>query len=413
MKTVKPLTPTQVNKAKSKANNYSLFDGDGLFLYITTKGSKLWRMKISLDGKYIQLSFGKYPDVSLEYAREKRREVRTLVAQGLDPRKVWEEREQAEKAKTENTFEKVARDWHQNTLSEWKDITATRTLSRMEQDIFPTLGNIPIAEIKPRQIIGLLKKIEARAATTAGKVKRDIVRIFNFATQREIVTPNHPATCLNGVLNRRTEGHYSTIQSEELPEFLKELDKINMFAGTRIAINLMMLLFMRTNELIGAKWSEIDLEKGVWIIPWQRMKMGSRKINPVQVDHLIDLPKQAIALLTELKTLSGHREHLFPSWKNPRSHMSNGAILMALKRMGYHGRMTGHGFRALAASTLGELGYRREVIERQLAHKEKNKILAAYHRAPFRKERKALLQGWADYIDSIRHRNMLRLVKAA
>lgn len=186
-----------------------------------------------------------------------------------------------------------------------------------------------------------------------------------------------------------------------------------MYAGTRIAINLMMLLFMRTNELIGAKWSEIDLENGTWVIPWQRMKMGSRKINPVQVDHRMDLPAQAIHLLTELKTISGNREHLFPSWKDPRKPMSNGAILMALKRMGYHGRMTGHGFRALAASTLGELGYRREVIERQLAHAEKNKILAAYHRAEFREERKALLQGWANHIDSIRRRNMLKLVKAA
>ena len=327
MKIVKHLTPTQINKAKGKTKDYSLHDGDGLYLYVTTQGSKLWRMKVRIQGKDARLSFGKYPAVSLALARRKCEEVRSLIAEDLDPRKVWKEQERAKQAKTKNTFEKIARDWHQNTLLEWKDITATRTLSRMEQDIFPTLGNLPIAEIKPRHIIDLLKKIEARAATTAGKVKRDIARVFNFAVQRELA-PHNPATCLDGVLNKRTEGHYAAIQPEELPEFLQELDKINMYIGTRIAINLMMLLFMRTNELIGAKWSEINLGDGIWVIPWQRMKMGSRKINPVQIDHRIDLPKQAISLLSELKTLSGHREYLFPSWKNPRTPMSNGAILM-------------------------------------------------------------------------------------
>ena len=186
-----------------------------------------------------------------------------------------------------------------------------------------------------------------------------------------------------------------------------------MFLSTRIAINLIMLLFMRTSELIEAQWSEIDLEKGIWIIPWQRMKMGKRKINPDTTDHRIDLPRQAITLLQEQYCYSGNRQHVFPSQRDPQKPMSNGAILMALRRMGYQGRMTGHGFRALAASTLGEMGYRREVIERQLAHKEKDKIQAAYHRAEFLKERKEMLQAWADYIDTLRRKNAIQLVKAA
>lgn len=184
-------------------------------------------------------------------------------------------------------------------------------------------------------------------------------------------------------------------------------------AQTKIAFKLVMLLFMRSSELLTAEWSEVDFDKSVWVIPWQRMKMGKRKINPDKTDHRIDLPKQAIALLKEQYQYSGYRQHVFPSQRDPKKPMSNGAILMVLRRLGYQGKMTGHGFRALAASTLGEMGYQREVIERALAHKERDKIQAAYHRANFQKERKEMLQAWADHIDTIRRRNALRLVKAA
>ena len=219
----------------------------------------------------------------------------------------------------------------------------------------------------------------------------------------------NPVNDLDNVLRKSTRGHYKAISVAELPKFLSALDKnaIRMFLSTRVAINLMLLVFVRTRELIGAEWSEIDLDKGVWVIPWQRMKMGSRKVNPDTQDHRIDLPRQAVALLQEQFLYSGNRQHVFPSQRDPRKPMSNGAILMALRRMGYQGRMTGHGFRALAASALGELGYRREVIERALAHKEKDKIQAAYHRAEFRQERKKMLQDWADYLDTLRNQGQL------
>ena len=264
-------------------------------------------------------------------------------------------------------------------------------------------------------MIDVLKTIEKRGTIDAAKrTKTDLARIYRYAIQRNIIDRNL-VDDLAGVLRRANKSHFATIKPEELPAFLKALDQnaIRMYLSTRIAIQLMLMLFLRTSELIGAEWSEIDLENGVWIVPWQRMKMGKRKINPDQTDHRIDLPRQAVALLKEQYQYSGHRQHVFPSQRDPKKPMSNGAILMALRRMGYQGKMTGHGFRALAASTLEELGFRHEVIDRQLAHKSKDKVQASYFRADFQEERKEMLQAWADYIDTLRRRNTIKLVKAA
>lgn len=397
------LTPKQIDNAKPKEKKYVLFDGGGLYIEIAPTGSKLWRMKARLNDRAMQLSFGKYPDVSLAQARKKRDEARKLIAEGIDPREEKKARIEAEKAKTEHTFEKVARNWHTSRLPEWQPVTARNTLNRLELDIFPVLGNQPIADITHQQIIDVLKTIEARAAETARRLKSTLGRIFSYAVQRGIIKHN-PIPDLIDVLNKVNKQHFAAIKPEELPAFLKALDgnRERLFIPTRIAVNLMMLTFVRTSELIEAEWSEIDLDNGIWIIPWQRMKMGRRKINPDTTDHRIDLPKQAIELLNELKTITGNSRYLFPGQRDHSKHMSNNTILMALKRMGYKGKMTGHGFRTLAASALEEIGYRREVIDRQLAHKERNKIQAAYFRAEFIKERKELLQAWADYIDSLR-----------
>jgi integrase len=205
-------------------------------------------------------------------------------------------------------------------------------------------------------------------------------------------------------------GHFAAISTDELPAFLAAMEKndARLFKPTRIALRLMMLLFVRTSELITTPWGEIDLEKGEWVIPWQRMKRGKLTVNPDKTDHHVCLSTQALDLLRDLHTLTGGGKYLFPNQRDPAKPMSNGAILMALKRLGYQNKMTGHGFRALAMSTIKErLGYRHEVVDRQLAHAQKDKIAGAYDRAQFLAERKVMMQQWADYLDMVPSRTLI------
>ena len=411
----KPLTDKQIRNAKPKEREYSLPDGGGLGLLVKITGTKTWRFRSRFNGAPFTIDFAKYPHVTLEQARKKREEYKNLLAKGIDPRKAEKDRREIEKARAENTFEKVARDWHKNRLSGWKENTAKDIINRLEKDIFPEIGHLPITEVTHKQLIDTLRKIEDRGAfEIAKRLKANVARIFSYAIQYGI-TDKNIANDLIDILKPAPKGHFAAITPDELPEFVRTLNqnKARLYITTRIAIQLMMLTFIRTSELIEAEWTEIDLDKGVWIIPWQRMKMGKKKINPDMTNHRINLSRQAIELLNELKTITGNNQYLFPNQRAPRKPMSNGAILMALKRMGYHGRMTGHGFRSLAASTLEEkLEYRREVIDRQLAHKQTNKIQAAYFRADFVKERRKMMQDWADHIDSLRTGKIIPLKRA-
>lgn len=209
---------------------------------------------------------------------------------------------------------------------------------------------------------------------------------------------------MKDILKPATKGHFAAIGPDDLPAFLKALNEneARMFKPTRIALRLMMLIFVRTSEMIEPPWSEIDLEAGEWVIPWRRMKMGKRKVKPVKIDHHVCLPTQALELLRELYTITGGGKYLFPNQHDHEKPMSNNAILKALERMGYKGEMTGHGFRALAMTTIKErLGYRHEVVDRQLAHAPKDKIESAYDRAKYLEERKVMMQQWADYLDTV------------
>ena len=412
------LSPKQIDNARPKEKKYALFDGGGLYIEVSPTGSKLWRMKAKLNGKAMQLSFGKYPDVSLAQARQKRDDARKLIAEDKDPREEKKARIEAEKARTEYTFEKIARDWFVNRLLEWSDKTAKKYLRILETDIFPVLGNLPIVDIMHQQIINVLQTVEARAPATAGLMQSTFGRIFSHAIQRNIVQYN-PVFDMKGVLRRYNKGHYAAITSEEIPAFLHAFDQQRMDFKTKVAFTLMMLVFLRTSELIGAEWSEIDLDNGVWIVPWQRMKMGKRKINPVKKDHRIDLPRQACQLLRELREKNERQEwtqnsrYVFPNQRNKNRYMGSRTILDIIDRMGYKGRMTGHGFRTLAASTLSEkLGYPREPLDRQLAHQDTNTVQAAYFREDFFEKRKELLQVWANYIDGIRANKIIPLKRA-
>lgn len=399
-----PLTDMQPRTAKPKDKPYKLTDGGGMYLLVNPDGAKYWRMGYRFDGTSKLLAFGKYPQVTLAEARDKRTAARKLLNDGIDPSQHKKDQDRVKGEKAAQTFERLAREWHANKLSAWHETTAKDTLRRLEIDIFPQIGTMPIAAITHQHMIAALRKIESRGAhEVAHRVKATCARIFSYANQQGIENRN-PALDLRDVLKPVQAGHFAAITSDELPAFLAAMEKndARLFLPTRIVLRLMMLLFVRTSELITTPWSEIDLDAGEWVIPWQRMKRGKLTVNPDKTNHHVCLSSQALELLRELHKLTGGGKYLFPNQRDHEKPMSNGAILMALKRMGYQNKMTGHGFRALAMSTIKEkLGYRHEVVDRQLAHAQKDKVASAYDRATFLAERKKMMQEWADYLDTI------------
>lgn len=398
------LTEMQVRNAKRKDKAYKLYDGGGLYLHVLPTGSRIWRLKFrQFDGKENLLTFGPYPEITLQDAREKRLEARRLMLQGIDPAKYRDDAKRLTAERLRNTFEKIAREWYANKVPTWSDRTAKNMIVRLEADIFPSIGSRPITELKHREIIDALRKIEERGATEIAKrLKAVCSQIFSYAIQCGLAERNLVAD-MRDVLKSRRASHFAAIDADELPTFLASLERneARMFEPTRIAMRLMLLVFVRTSELIETPWSEIDLDKGEWIIPWQRMKRGKLTVNPDTTNHHVCLSLQAFTLLRELHAITGGSKYLFPNQRDPKKPISNNTLLVVLERMGYKGRMTGHGFRALAMSTIKErLGYRHEVVDRQLAHAPRDKVASAYDRAQFLAERRKMMQDWADYIDA-------------
>jgi integrase len=404
-KRVPPLTQLQIKAAKPGSKPYKLADGGGLYVEVMPTGGKLWRMKYRQpDGKENRLSFGSYPEVSLGDARTKRDAARQLLAEGRDPGRIRTERAGQEQAVAANTFEKVARDWHRTMLGQWQPQTAHDILHRLELDIFPKLGELPVTAIRAQDILDVIRAVEQRGAREiARRLTANCARVFRHAIRSGIAERN-PAEYLREVLEPQEKGHFAALGADGLPGLLRAMyaNEACMGLPTRTAMRLMLLVFVRTSELIETPWNEIDLDKGEWVIPWQRMKRGKRRVNPEKTDHHVCLPRQGLVLLRQLQRLTGGGTYLFPNTRDPDRPMSNNTLLKALERMGYKGSMTGHGFRALAMGTLKErLGYRHEVVDRQMAHAPKDKLQSAYDRANYLKERRTMMQHWADYIDQV------------
>ncbi len=399
-----PLKDLQVKSAKAKDKDYRLTDGGGLYLLINTDGAKYWRMDYRLNDRRNTLAFGKYPDISLGQARDERKAARDLINAGTDPATARDVKRRLDSDANANTFEKIAREWHTNRLSTWSASTAKDTINRLEKDIFPEIGKLPIGKITHQQMIAALRKVEERGAgEVAHRLKATCVRVFSYANQNGIENKN-PAADLKDVLKHVKSEHFATIAPDELPAFLKALKENNarLYLPTRFAIRLMLLIFVRSSELRTTPWSEINLETGEWVIPWQRMKRGKLTVNPDTTDHQVCLSRQGLETLRELHQYTGGSKYLFPNQRDHEKPMSGDAIRMALNRMGYEGKMTTHGFRALAMTTLKEkLGYRHETVDRQLAHAQKDKVASAYDRAQFLDERKKMMQHWADYTDGL------------
>lgn len=393
-----PLTDTACRNAKPLEKQYKLGDTGGLYLLVKTNGSRLWQMKYRFAHKEKTLSLGVYPDVTLAEARDGRDKARKLLAANRDPSLEKQEARRTAYANAANTFEVVARDWHDKNKGGWSQNHSTTVMRRLENDIFPTIGNVPIAEISTPRIADMIEAIEKRGAGEVARRGLQYCRaIFAYAMIKGVVDKNPADVKASDILRPYRKGHFAALESKDLPQFLEKLHstEVQMFRTTRLAMEMLMLTFVRTSELIEAQWNEFDFEKKVWSIPAKRMKMKR--------DHLVPLSTRTLEILEELKILNGHRSYIFPSLRDPKSHMSNNAILVALRRMGYGGVHTGHGFRALAMSTLlEELEYPYEVIDLQLAHVKKSDVEAAYNRAKFIKERTKMMQAWADYLHDLR-----------
>jgi integrase len=393
-----PLTDTQCRNAKPKDRAYKLSDSGGLYLYISKAGNKIWRMKYRFPkgGKEKKLVFGDYPAISLMDAREKQLEARKLLANNVDPMAIKKEELSALRELQTQTFETVARAWHGFNIEKWTERNAGYVLRRLEQKLFPHIGKVPITQLKRKQILDAIRHTEeAGSRDLAHRLAQYCKQICSYAVHEELIEAN-PALELTGALKHYKKEHHAHLEAHEIPAFLKTLEKndARLHLPTKIAIKLLMLTFVRTGELIGAKWSEIDFENAQWTIPDERMKTGK--------SHIVPLSTQALELLRKMEELHGHREYVFTHFHNPRKHMSNSTILRGLYQLGYKGKLTGHGFRATAMSAIQEkLGYRYEVVDRQLAHAPKTKVQAAYDRAKFLEERTKMMQEWADWLDDI------------
>jgi integrase len=391
--------------AKPRNKKYRLFDGGGLYLEITPNGQRYWRLKYRIYEKEKRIALGIYPNVSLAEAREKREEQKKLIKDGFDPAFIRDEKKRLVAFQAEQTFELVTREWYKIWSGQWSKRYASDKLYRLERNIFPEIGHIPITKLKAPDVVACLRKIEDRSAhDMAKRALQTIAQVMRYAVQTGRIERSFVPD-LRGALIGRKSTPFAAITPDEIPELLKAIEASNekLFRQTTLCIKLMMLTFVRTRELTEAPWNEFNFEKAEWVIPAERMKM--RKA------HVVPLSRQALEILNELKTISGKRTYVFPHISNPRKTMSNNTILTALKFMGYKGRMTGHGFRALAMTTIKEkLDYRHEIIDRQLAHLPKSSVDRAYDRAQFLPERREMMQKWADYLDGLSH-NVTKEVK--
>jgi integrase len=387
------LSDAKVRNTKPRTKPYKIADGEGLYLLITPAGSKYWRLKYFFAGKEKLLALGVYPEVTLADARDRRTQARKVLAAGNDPGEVKKDVKRQATLKSANAFETVACEWFEKRKHEWAPSSADTMLARLEQHILPKLGPRPVADIAPPEVLAMARVVEDRGTLeTARRVMQMCGQIFMYAIATGRAERN-PVPDLRGALKTPVVKHYSFLKAGELPQYLKNLEAYDGSSITKLALRLLLLTFVRTKELRGAEWTEIDWDKAEWRLPAERMKMKEL--------HIVPLSRQAIATLRDLQLHSGNRQHLFPNEHNPSTFMSENTMLYALYRMGYHSRTTGHGFRSTASTILNEHGFRADVIERQLAHSERNTVRAAYNHAQYLPERRRMMQWWADYLDEV------------
>lgn len=397
-------------KPQSKTKNYP--DGHGLVLLSNPNGTLQWRYRYRFGGKPKMLSFGSYPEVTLKRAREKLATARKQLDEGKDPSSVRKQ----ENTQKKNDFKSVALRWHKAWSKGKNEAHAAKVLKRLEGDVFPVIGAMPIHIITAPMLVRMAQKVARRGAyDVAKRVYSSASQVFRYAIVEGLCERN-PASDVS-LADAHIEGppvqHRKSLHPKDVPELLRKIasyeDDHNGSRITRLAMQLMAYSFVRTSELIGARWSEFDLINSVWTIPAERMKKVKGRLS---LPHIVALSKQSKAILKELHEISGGGELVFPHERKSNKSMSNNTILFALYRMGYKGRMTGHGFRGVASTILHERGFDHAHIEVQLAHLERDKVSGAYNHAEYIPQRAKMMQGWSNYLDSIKSTGVVQF-KAA
>jgi integrase len=394
-----PLTDTSIRNTKPGSKPLKLFDGGGLFLLVTTAGQKWWRLKYRFAGKEKSLALGVYPEVGLAAARKKRDAAREVLANGNDPGEEKKEAKRLRILSAATSFEAVAREWFASQKDGWAKIYADKVIASLEIDVFPTLGSRPISEIEAHHLVQVIRTIEARGVReTAKRVLQRCRSVFQYGIMTGRCTRNPGSEIDSAVVLKKGVAvqHMARVKAVELPKLMRDIGAYDGEPVTRLALEFMALTFVRTNELIKATWDEIDVGSAEWRIPSERMKMRR--------PHIVPLSQQALAIIEQLRTFNGTRDFVFYSSQS-RKYISNNTMLYALYRMGYKSRMTGHGFRGLAATALREMGYSRDLVDRQLAHAERNQVTAAYVHAEYLPERRQMMQRWSDFVDTARAKN--------
>ncbi len=392
-RTTKPLSDTEIKQAKPKDREYNLADGNGLYLRVKPNGTKLWLFNYSrpYTRKRANLSFGQYPALSLAQARLKRHENLELLAQNIDPLTYRKDQKRQNADKLGNSLEVVAKKWLQLKRSKISEQHADSILRSLELHLFPRLGPVPIESLRAHQAIEVLGPLAARGALeTVKRLCQRLNQIMVYSVNTGLITANNLAG-IGEAFESPDKIHMPTLKPQQLPFLMAKLNAASVRLSTRCLIEWQLHTMTRPSEAAGTQWSEIDLERALWMIPADRMK----KKRP----HTIPLSSQAINLLKVMKPISGHREYVFPAERNPRTHIHQQTANMALKRMGFGGQLVAHGMRSLASTILNEMGHDPEVIEAALAHTDKNEVRSAYNRAEYLERRKVLMQWWSEHIE--------------
>lgn len=389
-KQIAPLTELQVKRTKPAEQPYRLADGKGLYLQVMPNGSRYWRMKYRFDGKEKVASFGVYLEVPLTKARERCLEARKLLAAGIDPSEQKKEDKRVRALEAVSTFEAVAREWFENQRDDWTEVYAGKVINSLEVDVFPRIGSKPIRDIEAPQMLEIVRTVEARGVReTAKRVLQRSRAVFQYGIMTGRCSRN-PASDIDAeTVLKKGPGvrHMARVKPMEIPQLMRDIAGYQGDVVTRLALRFMALTFVRTTEMINAERTEFDeTPPAEWRIPAERMKMRD--------PHIVPLSRQAVEVLAELRGINGNERHVFYSVQGRRP-ISNNTMLYALYRMGYKSRMTGHGFRGLAATVL------RELVDLQLAHAERNQVTAAYVHAEFLPMRTEMMQHWADYLDAV------------
>jgi len=393
--TVMALTDIAIRNAKAREKQYKMSDAKGMYVLVNKAGI-YFRLDYRFRGRRKTLALGVYPDVKLQEAREKRDEARKLIAGGVDPSQVRKANRSIQVQQAEDGFEAVAREWFAKHSPSWAESHSKKIIRRFELNVFPWLGRRPVSDITPPELLDVLRRIEGRGALdTAHRAQQNCGQVFRYAIATGKAVRD-PSADLRGALAPAKHGRMASItEPKKIGQLLRAIDGYEGGPVTLCALRLAPLVFVRPGELRHAEWAEIDIEQAEWRIPADKMKMRD--------PHIVPLSKQAVALLNEIRPLTGQGRYVFPSIRTESRPMSDNTILAALRRMGYaKEEMSGHGFRAMASTILHEQDWPSDMIERQLAHAERNSMKAAYNYAQHLPERRRMMQAWADYLDTLR-----------